>query len=283
MRRHPDIAVRKPEGVTAASARVSEDDLRGWYRTIWDYAELHPEILEALMDPKRNVNGDEIGFYLFKMARKVLAKKGDRDVVMVESGDPKKNVTVLFCFSADGYCFPPDIVLPYKRLPKEIIQSVPGTWGIGKSENGWMDTDNFVLYIKQILYPSLVKRGVKFPVLFFVDGHKSHTAFAAAEACQELGIVLIALYPNSTRIIQPADVAIFGPLKQSWRKIVEQRPPNDPLTTRNFAANLEAAMNESIKEQTIKKSFVVTGIHPFNENAPNYTKCLAKSASAGKR
>ncbi|XP_039438538.1 uncharacterized protein LOC120419773 isoform X2 [Culex pipiens pallens] len=279
MRRHPSIAIRTPEGVSAASARVSENDLRGWYRSVLAYGGLHPEILEALKDPTRKINGDEIGFYMYKLAKKVLAKKGSRDVMLVETGDPKKNITVLFCFSADGFCFPPDIILPYNRLPTDVIQSVPGPWGIGKSDNGWMDTPNFVLYIRKILYPTLVRRGVKFPVVFFVDGHKSHTAFAAADACAKLGIVLIAIYPNSTRIIQPADVGIFGPLKQSWRKIVQQRPPNDPLTTRNFAPSLQTAMNEALKEETIKKSFVITGIHPFDENAPNYSKCLAKSAS----
>ncbi|EDS43606.1 conserved hypothetical protein [Culex quinquefasciatus] len=136
MRRHPSIAIRTPEGVSAASARVSENDLRGWYRSVLAYGGLHPEILEALKDPTRKINGDEIGFYMYKLAKKVLAKKGSRDVMLVETGDPKKNKTVLFCFSADGFCFPPDIILPYNRLPTDVIQSVPGPWGIGKSDNG---------------------------------------------------------------------------------------------------------------------------------------------------
>ncbi|XP_038104036.1 uncharacterized protein LOC119765030 [Culex quinquefasciatus] len=234
--------------------------------------------MEAMKDPQRKVNGDEIGFYLFHLAKKVLAKRGSRDVMMVEAGDPKKNITVLFCFSADGDYFPPIVVLPYERFPPDVIQSYPGSWGLGKTKSGWMDTKNFVLYIQKVLYPALVRKRVTFPVLFFVDGHRSHTAFAAADACLKLGIVLIALYPNATRIIQPADVGIFGPLKQSWRKILARMPPNEAVTVKTFADKLLPAMNEAFKPETIKAAFKVCGIEPFDPNAPNYTKCLAKSS-----
>ncbi|KAK9680225.1 CENP-B N-terminal DNA-binding domain [Popillia japonica] len=38
------------------------------------------------------------------------------------------NFTVMFTFSASG-----------KRLPPAILNSVPEEWGMGLSENGWMD------------------------------------------------------------------------------------------------------------------------------------------------
>jgi hypothetical protein len=36
------------------------------------------------------------------------------------------------------------------------------------------------------------------------------------EFCREKEIILYSLLANSTHIIQPADVGIFGPLKKKW-------------------------------------------------------------------
>lgn len=42
--------------------------------------------------------------------------------------------------------------------------------------------------------------------------------------CSDKEIILVALYPNSTHVLQPLDVAIFKPLKQSWScKVNESR------------------------------------------------------------
>jgi hypothetical protein len=54
----------------------------------------------------------------------------------------------------------------------------------------------------------------------FVDGHKPHLTYQLSVLCNELKIEVIALYPNPTRILQPADVAVFRPVKMYWRKSV---------------------------------------------------------------
>jgi hypothetical protein len=50
-------------------------------------------------------------------------------------------------------------------------------------------------------------------VLYLVDGHRSHLTFNVSKFCAENGIILFALYPNATHILQPADVALFKPRK----------------------------------------------------------------------
>lgn len=75
-------------------------------------------------------------------------------------------------------------------------------------------------YIRSVFHPYLVREKIPLPVIYFIDGHKSHTAYATAEECIQLGIILVCLYANSTHIIQPADVAIFRSLKAGWTKQV---------------------------------------------------------------
>lgn len=42
-----------------------------------------------------------------------------------------------------------------------------------------------------------------------------------SEYCQRNGIIVYALPPNSTPIMQPADVSVFKPLKAEWKKQLE--------------------------------------------------------------
>lgn len=260
---------------------MSESDIRSWFARVKSHC-VKNGLEEIFNDPARIINADETGFSLNPSPTRVLAKKGTKNVPIVEANNAKQNITVLYCFSADGHVFPPQVILAYKRLKREIVQSFPQEWGLGTSPSGWMDSKNFMLFIRRILYPSLVKRNVKFPVLFYVDGHKSHMAFEVAQACAELGIVLIALYPNSTRIIQPADVGIFKPLKQNWVTSFENYKAatgNDCITITSFGVVLEQAMAAAFKKETIKNSFRACGLFPYNPDAVDYSKCLGKAST----
>lgn len=85
-----------------------------------------------------------------------------------------------------------------------------------------MIAETFFKYIKDIFYPYLLSSKAELPVILFVDGHASHVSFETSEFCSKNNIVLIALYPNATHLIQPMDVGVFHPLKASWRKYVKK-------------------------------------------------------------
>lgn len=107
----------------------------------------------------------------------------------VDHAQAKSCVTVMFTFSADGVTTPPMIIYPLKRMRLEIQKSVPSDWGIGLSDNGWMKAELFIQYIQNVLHPALVKMNITFPVILFLDGHKSHTTLQLTQLCQNLGII----------------------------------------------------------------------------------------------
>lgn len=76
-----------------------------------------------------------------------------------------------------------------------------------------MKPEVFYEYIANVFHPFLIGHSIQFPIILFVDGHKSHFTYQLRYLCSQLNIILIALYPNATRILQPADVAAFKPLK----------------------------------------------------------------------
>lgn len=226
---------------------------------------------------ERIFNLDETGVLLCPKTGVILAPKNYRAMYTVASGQEKQCITVLCNFSASGEIVTPFIVYPLQRISKEVAQSVPDEWGIGRSESGWMKGDTFLQYIKEIFLPWLQKNNIIFPVLLLVDGHKSHINLELHEFCVQNKIILFCLYPNTTHILQPCDVGIFGPLKAAWKTIVRKykNKENTQITRSNFAKIFAQAFEISMKKNVIVNAFKVCGISPFNPSAVDYSKCIS--------
>jgi DDE superfamily endonuclease. len=266
---------RTSEAVSGSSACVSEADIRKWFKDINSY--LISKNL-TINDPSRIYNGDESGFQICPETGTVFARKGAKNVYSVEKGSSKESITVMFSFSASGLICPPMIVYPYKRIPEKISQTVKDPdWGIGRSDNGWMTAETFYEYVKNIFHPFLVKNNIQFPVILFLDGHKSHLTYELSRLCNELNIEVLALYPNATRILQPCDVAVFRPIKTGWKKAAREfyeQNPGAVLNKITFAPLLEKVVANDIKRETLCNGFRGCGLFPFNPDAVDYTKCL---------
>ncbi|XP_072395058.1 uncharacterized protein [Diabrotica undecimpunctata] len=203
--------------------------------------------------------------------------KGSRNVYEIEH-NPKVNLTVIFTFSAIGNILPPMIIYPHKRLPNDILSAVPNSWGIGLTENGWMDNKNFYEYIGNIFNPYLDRNNITRPAILFVDGHKTHLTVQTSQLCTDLKIILVALYPNARRLLQPADVAAFKPLKTFWNKAVLQFRRDNPqkvLTKVQFAPVLKSAIDR-LNSDVIRSGFRACGIFPWNSSALDYSKYLGE-------
>lgn len=283
MKRHPNISVRTSEHVTAASACISEQDIKKWFEGIKQYLK-EEGLYDILSDPTRIFNGDETGFSLCPKTKAVLAPKGCKDVYEVSVGNSKENLTVMFVFSAAGVMCHPMVVYNYKRIPQNILKSVPTNWGIGLSDSGWMKSETFYEFIANIFHPFLLQNNIKLPVILFVDGHKSHLTYQLSTLCSDLQIILVALYPNSTRILQPADVAAFRPLKEGWKRgVFEWRKQNYSMaavTKVDFAPILQNVIKETITPDILKNGFRACGLYIWNPNNINFDKCLGKNLVA---
>lgn len=243
LKRHPELSIRTSEAVTSASSKLSEKQIRNWFKQVKEYLKEN-DLFNILSDPSRVYNGDETNFILCPKNTKVIALRGTKNVYEVDHAQSKSCVTVMFTFSADGVTTPPMIIYPLKRMRPEIF------------------TFN-----------------ITFPVILFLDGHKSHTTLQLTQLCQNLGIILIALYPNAKRILQPADVAAFRPKKVMWRKaVLEWRTDNltKSLLKTDVAPILEKLLPK-LNKTTLKNGFEACGLCPFNPDQMDYTKCLMPS------
>lgn len=154
---------------------------------------------------------------------------------------------------------------------------MPNDWGFGKSESGWMTGETFFEYISNVFYPWLVKNNIKLPVLLFVDGHVSHLTLHLSKFCSDNGIILVALHPNATHILQPMDVAVFHPLKVKWRKAVQQwrcNNRNARFRREHFAPLLKEVIDSAINPTILANGFKKCGLFPFTPDGINFSSII---------
>ncbi|KAG5896446.1 hypothetical protein JTB14_022525 [Gonioctena quinquepunctata] len=169
---------------------------------------------------------------------------------------------------------------------------MPPTWILGKSDKGWMTADAFFEYISNDFNKWVIQEGIPKPIILFIDGHKSHMSLPLSEFCHANGIILYALPPNTTHMLQPADVSVFKPLKQEWRttvrKWLSRQEVNSSVTKLNFCPLFEETLQGTSTTDQIKNGFRKCGLFPLNPDNVDYSKCvkntldnLQKSSSAG--
>lgn len=273
LRRNPTISRRISQNLTVSRAGITSDNILNWFSEVHSY--LKEQNYDTILDdPSRLFNCDETAFFLNPKGPKVLAKKGDKTVYQQVNADEKECVTVLVTGSAGGNIAPTTVLFKYKRIPQDIADNFPHEWGLGKTDSGWMTCEAFFEFIADIFYPWLVRTQVTLPIILFVDGHVSHLSLQTSQFCESKGIILVALYPNATHLMQPMDVAVFKSLKEGWKEkihqwrvdnILQEQPTL--LKKKDFAKLLQDVIKENVTESVLSNAFRKCGLHPWNPQA----------------
>jgi len=107
---------------------------------------------------------------------------------------------------------------------------------------------------------------------------------AVSDFCREKQIILIALHPNATHVLQPLDVSFFHPLKVAWRKVVtdwRMKNNRNKITKENFAKLLKSAIDTLDIKTIMKNGVKTTGLYPFSADVVNYNKLRNKTTGNG--
>lgn len=276
LKRHPQISERHAESINLGRALVNEASIRKWHSDLQNY--LNSENAQDILnEPRRIFNADESGFLTNPETGLVLAPKGMGNFYSINTGSEKESITVLVTVNADGKLYPPMIVYPYERIPSAIVKNLNQNWPVGRSKTGWMTGQTFYGYLANTFLPLLKEENIKFPVLFLIDGHRSHLSYATSKFCSENQIILYSLLPNATHILQPADVSVFRPLKVNWRATIadwKKKTGNLSVTRVLFGPLFESCL-DSITPYIIKNGFRKCGLFPFNVQAVDFTKCMS--------
>lgn len=236
VKRHPEVSERQPQQLGKERAIVTQSKVNKWFADYEDYVRNELKDPTILQDPSRLYNADESGFSLCPKSGKVVARKGTSTVYNFTSSD-KTQITVLACMGATGHFLRPLIVYPGQRFSYNPLEEYPDAV-MGRTENGWMDSELFITWLSDVFVPSINERGVRKPVVLFVDGHSTHMSLKVSDTCKENGIELYCLLEHASHLMQPCDLRLFSGLKDAWKQAVRDfqfQHIGEHVTKRTFA------------------------------------------------
>ena len=112
-----------------------------------------------------------------------------------------------------------------------------------------METAQFHEWFLKMFLPAVECLLKAVPALLFVDGHNAHLAIDLLGLARANNVTIYCLPSNTTHILQPLDVSVFGRLKRVWRRKVKEYKLTihaSKITKLNFPDLLSSFLHESV-------------------------------------
>jgi len=260
LRRHAEISIRCPEATSIG--RVIGFNRPNVNRFFEAY---RAELEKGTFDASRIYNMDETGLTVVHRPTKIIAKRGQKQVGKVVSGERGQTVTAVCAFSASGHYIPPALVFKRKRMTNTLLTGSPPDAVGYNSDSGWINNEVFVKWLAH--FAKYAKPSKDAPLILILDGHGAHKTLQAINFGRDHGIILISLPPHTTHELQPLDVTFFGPLKANYNKECDKWMINHPgqrISQYDLAGLFGAAFVQAATVQKAVNGFSSTGIWPFN-------------------
>lgn len=265
LRRHPDLSIRKAEGVSLGRGEgMNRVDVGNYFKLLQETLEQN----ELFNKPGCIYNVDETGLQLNNRPGNVLAEKGAKDVVTVTSGEKGETISCIACCNAEGFFLPPVCVFKGKNLKTEWTDSMPpGSHIVMSQKSAYVTATIFLDWFKNHFLP----RKGEGRTLLILDGHASHcSSVELLETAEANNVVLLCLPPHTTHYLQPLDRAFFKSLKtfyyQSCREWMQSHPGRK-LGRLQFGELLMKSWGKSATAGNAMSGFRATGIFPWNPNS----------------
>lgn len=180
------------------------------------------------------------------------------------------HLTTLGCGCAAGLRLPPYILYKGKNLYTAWTDNGPAGALYGVSESGWMEKSNFLEWFKKMFIPAIQHLSTEPGVALFVDGHHSHLSLELIELAREKNVHLICFPPHMTHILQPLDVSVYHPLKQSWATVLKRyklESMAENVGKPVFPLLMSRLWECSFKQSHIISGFRACGLYPLDKTA----------------
>ena len=111
-------------------------------------------------------------------------------------------------------------------------------------------------------------------LLLLYDGHSSHISTSFIDWAKDKNLILFVLPPNTSHLLQPLDVGIYGPFKSYYHAecSMYMKKNTGEVVTRYMC---EIGCNAYLKAMTpmnIQTAFRKTGIYPYSRQAVSADK-----------
>lgn len=227
------------------------------------------------VEPTNIFNYDETNLSDNPGIKKCLFKRGVKYPERIRDFS-KSAISIMFCGNAMGQMLPAYVVYKSENLWTTWMEGGPARTRYGRTKSGWFDAFSFDDWFNTIFLPAAKKLpGTK---VLIGDNLSSHFTELVLSECEKCNIKFCCLPANSTHLLQPLDVAFYGPLKRYWRQLLDEwkmtvRRKSQTLTKEEFPkllfklyTKLYPTGNEV--SANMQAGFKACGIYPLDPQHP---------------
>ncbi len=175
-------------------------------------------------------------------------------------------MTAVECVSADGRYLNPMIIWPASTHRSNWTTYPTPGWHYAYSHSGYTDSYISLQWLKLVFEPQTRERASQRPRVLICDGFGTHESLEILEFCFENNIILCRLPSHTSHKLQPCDVAVFSPLKASYRDQVERikRGGVGTIGKQHFPYLYSLAKERAFTKRNILAGWRASGLYPFN-------------------
>ncbi|KAJ3459735.1 hypothetical protein MRS44_015808 [Fusarium solani] len=220
--------LRRNEGVkTLRGQRLDSARFNG--ATIENIKGFFPHLAVPVIQdiqPENRHNMDEMGIMEGLGYNSLVLGRAEKNRTVVQNPGSTDWTTIIECISATGKALTPLVIYKGQTVQQSWFPEDPHfldflkDWDFTCSQKGWTNNHIATLWLKKIFIPQTkpAKEGDK--RLLIIDGHGSHITEEFMFECFWNDIYILYLIPHSSHVLQPLDLAVFGPLKQRYRRLI---------------------------------------------------------------
>ena len=132
------------------------------------------------------------------------------------------------------------------------------------TKSGWFDSTTSEIRFIKVFLPNVSKLSGR--KLLIGDNLSLHFSTIVINESMKPDIVFVTMLANAMHLCQLLDVAMFGPAKRSWRKILDRWRKETRLKRaipKSVFPNLLKRLYDTLSPVNLKSGFQVTGISPI--------------------
>jgi hypothetical protein len=217
LKRHAnEVTRRRAQNIKSVRASVSANDVSQYFNNLKDSL---TNVDGTPVPPSHMFNYDETNLSDDPGSKKCIFKRGVKYPERIMDST-KSSTSIMFCGSASGAMLPAYVVYKAEHVWSTWMEGGPKNVRYNRSQSGWFDINCFADWFETVFVAqtkNLVGRKV-----VIGDNLSSHFCESVLKLAKENDIVFTCLPPNSTHLLQPLDVAFYGPLKRLWRQVLDE-------------------------------------------------------------
>ena len=173
------------------------------------------------------INWDHTALKYVPVGSWTTAEEGSKKVP-IAGGDDKRQITIVFGISLDGFFLPPQLI--YQGKSPNCLPQIrfPCEWYIMYTPNHWANEQTTVDYVQKIILPyiSRKKKEMNLPAnqssMCIFDNFKAQLTAQVLELLKSNHVETVFVPPNCTDQLQPFDLSVNKPAKDFLRKKFEE-------------------------------------------------------------